>query len=86
MAKTDELSSAEHMLDEIDPANDQMRDARYLRAIAAKRDALYRAEHELQDAVDQARAHGDTWDMIGLMLRTSKQNAHRKYGKNTTTS
>ncbi|REJ06393.1 hypothetical protein DY023_06335 [Microbacterium bovistercoris] len=62
----------------VDPAT--MRDAARLRAIAEARDAKDAAEARLTSAVAAARAAGDSWTMIGLALRTSKQNAFRKYG------
>lgn len=81
MAKThtSEKTSAERMLDELDPATDQMRDGRHLRAIAAARNVLDAARDDLQHAVDDARAHGDSWEAIALILGTSRQNAHRKF-------
>jgi hypothetical protein len=72
-------TSAERMLDELDPATDQMRDGRYLRAVAAARQAAEDAKADLQAAVDTARAHGDSWEAIAVVLRTSRQNAHRKF-------
>lgn len=61
----------------IDPKT--MRDAKHLRAISAARTALGRAEGQLVDAVRAARSAGDSWTAIGIALRTSKQNAHRKF-------
>jgi len=57
-----------------------LKDARYLRAVAAAKTQLEAAEQALADAVCAARDAGDSWTMIGLMLGTSKQNAHRKFG------
>jgi hypothetical protein len=70
---------AEAFIDSIDPAS--MRDGKHLRAITAARDAVTRSEDDLVDAIRTARAAGDSWTMIGLALRTSRQNAHRKYAK-----
>ncbi|GGD68313.1 hypothetical protein AB0301_08430 [Microbacterium profundi] len=58
-----------------------MRDARHLREIAAARDAVGTADARLRSAVAAAREAGDSWTMIGVALRTSKQNAFRKYGR-----
>jgi hypothetical protein len=66
-------------IDGIDPAT--MRDARHLRAVAAARKNLEAAEDALREAVAAARAAGDSWTMIGLMLGTSKQAAHRRFGR-----
>jgi hypothetical protein len=59
---------------------DSMRDASRLREIADARAARDAAEARLTRAVAAARQAGDSWTMIGLALRTSKQNAFRKYG------
>ena len=65
-------------INSIDPKT--MRDGKYLREISAAREAVEASQQRLHDAVTAARAAGDSWTMIGLMLRTTKQNAHRKYG------
>ncbi len=78
MADTDIRDDIDDFIDSVDPAT--MRDARHLRKIAQARQALENAEHDLRTAVSEARAAGDSWTMIGIALRTSKQNAHRKYG------
>lgn len=77
MSKTPTRDDIDDFIDSIDPAT--MRDARHLRKIAQARDALEAAEQNLQAAVNEARAAGDSWTMIGIALRTSKQNAHRKF-------
>ena len=66
-------------IDSIDPKN--MRDAKHLREIAAARKAVEDSQARLRQAVDQAREAGDSWTAIGMVLRTSKQNAYRKYGQ-----
>lgn len=77
--KTTRKGDIDDFIDSIDPAT--MRDAKYLREIAAARANLEDAELRLQQAVHASREAGDSWTMIGLMLRTSKQNAHRKFGR-----
>lgn len=72
-------SDIDTFIDSIDPTT--MRDGRHLRAIAAALRAKRDADSRLHEAVAAARAAGDSWTMIGLMLGTSKQNAFRKYGK-----
>jgi hypothetical protein len=69
----------ERFIEGIDPA--AMRDARHWRAVAAARVNVAEAEAALRDAVDEARAAGDSWTMIGLVLGTSKQAAHRKFSR-----
>ena len=71
-------SDLEEFLDSIPPS--AMRDAVHLREIAAARDAVIESEKRLRDAVAAARAAGDSWSAIGVALRTSKQNAYRKFG------
>ena len=72
-------SDIERFIDSIDPTT--MRDGRHLRAVAEALQASRDADDRLRKAVAAARANGDSWTMIGLMLGTSKQNAYRKYGK-----
>lgn len=71
-------ADVEAFLDSIQPSS--MRDAEHLREIAAARKAVADAEQRLREAVAAARAAGDSWSAIGVMLRTSKQNAYRKFG------
>ncbi|WP_349828065.1 hypothetical protein [Brevibacterium litoralis] len=72
-------SDIDDFIDGIDP--DSMRDGKHLRAVAAARKAVEESQSRLQHAVDQARDAGDSWTAIGMALRTSKQNAYRKYGQ-----
>jgi hypothetical protein len=76
-----EATGAEQMLDQLDPATTPARDAAGLRKIMAAREALTRAQAQLRDAVEEARAAGDSWAAIGLALGTSRQAAHRKYAR-----
>ncbi len=82
MTMTTKTANADHdaeaFIAAIDPST--MRDGIHLRRIAAAKEAVERDEAELTAAVVAAREAGDSWTMIGLMLGTSKQNAHRKYG------
>ncbi|WP_022873469.1 hypothetical protein [Nesterenkonia alba] len=72
-------SDIDNFIDSIDPAT--MRDGKHLREIAAARKAVEDSQARLQQAVDQAREAGDSWTAIGMALRTSKQNAYRKFGQ-----
>lgn len=65
-------------IDSIPP--EKMRDATRLRDIAEARVARDAATQRLAATVAAAREAGDSWTMIGIALRTSKQNAFRKYG------
>ena len=77
MTVTATRNDAETFIASIDPAT--MRDGGALRAITEARRAVTDSEHQLVEAIRAARARGDSWTMIGLMLDTSRQNAHRKY-------
>lgn len=76
--QTDQDRDLEAFIASIDPKT--MRDGEHLREIAAARQALKDADTHLSAAVAAAREAGDSWTMIGVALRTSKQNAFRKYG------
>lgn len=79
ITQTEPDSYIDRFIDSIDP--ESMRDARHIREIAHARQALEASEKRLIEAVRAARAAGDSWTMIGIALHTSKQNAHRKFGK-----
>lgn len=82
MTETDldqQATDAEDWLDSLDPATAPSRDGRHLRAIGAALTALEQAQANLDQAVAQAHAAGDSWGAIGMVLGTSKQNAHRKF-------
>lgn len=79
--KHTEKTNIETWLDnlEVDPA--KARDGRHMRRIAAAATALTAAETELNDAVAEARASGDTWAMVGTALGVSRQAAYQRFGK-----
>lgn len=81
MAKTTKRNEVENWLDTIDPAAMPARDGRYLRKVGAALAAFEQAEADLQRSVEEARAAGDSWEAIGLVLGTSRQAAHRKYAR-----
>ncbi|MBU8834573.1 hypothetical protein [Mycolicibacterium goodii] len=64
---------------EVDPAN--ARDGRHMRRITAAAKAADAAVAELNNAVAEARAAGDTWAMIGTALGISRQAAYQRFGK-----
>lgn len=76
---TESDADIDQFIESIDPAS--MRDAKHIREIAQARQQVEASEQRLVEAVRAARAAGDSWTMIGIALRTSKQNAHRKFGK-----
>ena len=69
------------MLDHLDPATHPARDARHLRHIGAALTAVELAEDNLRAAITEACDAGDSWAAIASVLGTSRQAAHRKYGR-----
>lgn len=63
---------------EVDPAD--ARDATHLRRIAAAMENVADAEQRLRDAVNAARAAGDSWAVIGAVLGVSRQAAYQRFG------
>lgn len=55
-------------LDGLDPATADVKDAVHLRGIAAAVAGLEAAENELAEAVERARAAGDSWSAIAMVL------------------
>ncbi|UFS59978.1 hypothetical protein [Subtercola endophyticus] len=74
-------SGAEDWLDSLDPVTSRMTDGSNLRRIGEALTALEAAEQALDDAVSAAHAAGDSWQVISLVLGTSRQAAHRKFAK-----
>ena len=68
-------------LDTISPATHPARDASGFRAIRAAAKNLEDARAELDSAVQEARANGDSWAIIGTALGISKQAAQERFGK-----
>ncbi len=78
----------EHWLDSLDPAEAELKDAGRLRQVIEAKRVLEEARakqvlarRELQEAVDAARAAGDTWAAIGMALGVSRQAAFDAFGK-----
>ena len=81
MPKTTQNPTVEEWLDRLDVTTLKMRDGKHLREIGAALDALEASEATLHRAIADARAAGDSWSAIGMVLGTSKQAAHRKFGQ-----
>ncbi len=79
--KHTEKTDVENWLDNLDVDPAKARDGRHMRRIAAAANAFAAAETELNDAVAEARAAGDTWAMIGTALGISRQGAYQRFGK-----
>ena len=67
-------------LNALTPATHPARDATHFRAIIAARGAVAQAEEQLRQAVQAARAAGDSWTVFGAALDTSKQAAQQRFG------
>lgn len=78
--KTTNMNEIEEVLDDLDPATSTARDATHFRRIIAAKENVSRAEQELRDAVQAARAAGDSWFAIGMALGVTKQAAHKRFG------
>jgi hypothetical protein len=81
MTKTIKNPSIEEWLDSIDPSSVEVRDGDHIRAIAAAVAALNEAELKLETAVRDAKMAGESWNVIGVALGTSRQAAHRKFAR-----
>ena len=80
MSKTMSFRDIERMLDNLDLDQCPAEDPVDLRRIGAARHRIQRAEAELQEAVQAARANGRSWGYIGLVLGVSKQAAQQRFG------
>ena len=80
MAATN-MNDIEKVLDDLDPATVQARDAVHFRRIIAAKEGVAQAERELHDAVRAAREAGDSWLSIGLALGVTKQAAQKRFGR-----
>lgn len=71
----------EEWLDQLDP-NDptvEVRDGIYLRRITEAMAAVSDADAQLHEAVAEARANGESWALIGMVLGVSKQAAQQRF-------
>lgn len=81
MARTSKSADVEEWLDNLDLSTAEIRDGKHLSEIGRALDALEAAEQQLHASIASARAAGDSWAMIGVVLGTSKQAAHRRFGQ-----
>ena len=70
----------EAWLDQLDVSTVRVTDGAPLRAIGQALYAIEAADQQLEDAVAAAKAAGCSWGSIAMVLNTSKQAAHRKFG------
>ncbi len=80
-AEAEETEAAERWLDQLDPndPNVELDDAGYLRRIRQAADEVAGAEALLRVAVAEARGHGETWGLIGMVLGISRQAAQQRF-------
>jgi hypothetical protein len=81
LTKRGKKTTVEEWLNNVDVESLQVRDGKHLRRIGMALTALEAAESELTNAIAAAREAGDSWGMIGMVLGTSKQAAHRRFGR-----
>lgn len=67
-------------LDAVEPATHHAHDAANFRRILSARADFEEAEIELRDAVNAARAAGDSWVVIAAALGSSPRAAFRRFG------
>lgn len=79
MPKT--IRSETHALDAINPETHPGLDGQPWRRIIAARQAVTAAEHELREAIEEARAAGYSWTVIGAALDTTRQAAFQRFGR-----
>jgi hypothetical protein len=63
-----------------EPAKGEERDPKSYEALRAAVVARSVAERTVRDAVEQARAHGYSWTLVGRILGTSGEAARQRYG------
>lgn len=79
----DEIQEAadriEHLADELDPETARVVSPKGLRAVAAAAEAVREDEARLREAVELARAHGRSWNQIGVALGVTRQAARQRF-------
>jgi hypothetical protein len=79
--KIDETTAAEKWIEGLDPSDPsvKVRDGRHLRHVREAADAADAAVGDLRAAVAQARANGESWGTIGMVLGVSRQAAQQRF-------
>ena len=79
--KIGDKSAAERWLDQLDPADPavKVRDGRFLRHVRGAAEAADTAGDALRQAVADARANGESWGTIGMVLGVSRQAAQQRF-------
>lgn len=82
-----DLTTAElDALNAITPEAHPGRDATHFRRVIAARKGVEEAEAALRRAVDDARAAGESWAVIGAALDTTRQAAFQRFGRDSGSS
>ena len=83
--RDDEIERAarrfEQLADDLDPATTEAENTDDLRQIAAVSEALRADQARLREAVEVARAHGRSWNQIGVSLGVSRQAARQRFSE-----
>jgi hypothetical protein len=69
----------EELADELDPETARVLVTEDLRGIAEAAQALRDDEARLREAVEIARAHGRSWNQVGVALGVSRQAARQRF-------
>jgi rubrerythrin len=69
----------EERAQELDPETATVMSTEDLRGIAARAQAVREDEARLREAVEIARAHGRSWNQIGVALGVSRQAARQRF-------
>lgn len=79
--KSDETIAAEQWIDQLNPDDPsvKVRDGRYLRHVREAADEADTAAEHLRQAVAEARANGESWGTIGMVLGVSRQAAQQRF-------
>ncbi|MGG7464708.1 MULTISPECIES: hypothetical protein [unclassified Plantibacter] len=79
--KTTKRTSTDAWLDSLAHRTEQARDGAHLRAIGEALTELEAAQARLDQAVHNAHDAGDSWAAIGVVLGTTRQAAHKRFGR-----
>ncbi|MBS9535357.1 hypothetical protein KIH27_17360 [Mycobacterium sp. M1] len=79
--KIDETTTAERWINQMNPADPsvKVRDGRYLRHVREAAVAADAATESLRRAVAEARANGESWGTIGMVLGVSRQAVQQRF-------
>ena len=82
--RSEKAQALEQWADDVDASDLRVAETKALRQIAELVERRDQVDQELTEAVRLARSSRRSWSEIGAMLGVSKQAAHRKYAKVST--